>query len=82
MAKVKMDGHIVSLLLNRYVCFTYLGNRTIFSLRYSKFRYFTLKIQGQDHNENQPKSNQVIYKLGPSTLPKMKQIWKIIAWKM
>ena len=29
MAKVKSDGHIWSLKLNRYVCFSFRGNRTI-----------------------------------------------------
>ena len=38
----------------------------------------TLKIQGQGHGENRPKSNQVIYRLGPSMPPKMKEIWKVI----
>ena len=40
--------------------------------------YLTLKIQGQDHNENQPKSNQVIYRSGPTILPKIKEIQKIV----
>ena len=30
MAKVKPDGHIWSLAFNRYVCFSFCGNRTIF----------------------------------------------------
>ena len=30
MAKVKSDGHIWSLEFNRYVCFSFRGNRTIF----------------------------------------------------
>ena len=30
MAKVKPDGHIRALVLNRYVCFSFCGNRTIF----------------------------------------------------
>ena len=36
----------------------------------------TLKIQGQVHNENWPKSNQVIYRSWSLILPKMKEIWK------
>ena len=32
MAKVKPDGHIWALELNRYVCFSFRGNVTIFGL--------------------------------------------------
>ena len=39
-----------------------------------------LKIQGQGHSENRPKSNQVIFRSGPSILPKMKQIWTRQIW--
>ena len=38
--------------------------------------YLTLKIQGQGHDENRPKSNQVIYRSGPIIVPKMKEIQK------
>ena len=34
--------------------------------------YLTLKIQGQGHNNNRPKSNQVIYRSGPTIVPKIK----------
>ena len=34
--------------------------------------YLTLKILGQGHDENQPKSNQVIYGSGPTIMPEMK----------
>ena len=40
-----------------------------FYLRYSKFHIWPWKSQGQD--ENRPISNQVIYRPGPSILPKM-----------
>ena len=30
MAKVKPDGHILALVFNRYVCFSFRGNRTLF----------------------------------------------------
>ena len=40
--------------------------------------YLTLKILGQSHNENQPKSNQVIYRSGPIIVPKMKEIPKVV----
>ena len=35
-------------------------------------------IQGQGHDENGPKSNQVIYRSGPSILPKIQEIWKVV----
>ena len=40
--------------------------------------YLTLKIQGEGHDENPPKSNQVICGSGPSILPKIKIIWKVV----
>ena len=40
--------------------------------------YLTLKNVGQGHNENQPKSNQVIYRSGPTIVPKMKEIQKVV----
>ena len=52
MAKVKPDGHIWGLEINRYVCFSFRGNRTIFTEIYS-IRYLTLKIQGQGHGQGQ-----------------------------
>ena len=39
-------------------------------------RYLTLKIQGQGQDENRPKSNQLIYRSGPTIVPKMKEIQK------
>ena len=33
--------------------------------------YLTLKIEGQGHVENRPKSNQVIYRSRPTIMPKM-----------
>ena len=41
-------------------------------------RYLTLKIQGQGHDENRPKSNQLIYRSGPTIVPKMKEIQKVV----
>ena len=40
--------------------------------------YLTLKIQGQGHDENGPKSNQVMYRSGSTIGPKMKEIQKIV----
>ena len=40
--------------------------------------YLTLKNLGQGHDESRPKSNQVIYKSGPTIVPKMKEIQKVV----
>ena len=37
-----------------------------------------MKIQGQGHDENRPKSNQEIYGSGPTILPQMKEIPKVV----
>ena len=36
------------------------------------------KNLGQGHDENLPKSNQVIYRSGPTIVPKMKEIQKVV----
>ena len=64
MAKVKLDGHIWGPAFNRYVCFLFRGNRTMFGWDIAN-SILTLKIQGQGHDENRPKSNQVIYRPWP-----------------
>ena len=78
MAKVKVKpyGHIWGLEFNRCVCFSFRGNRTIFGWD-TAIPYLTLKIQGQSHDENRPKSNQVIYWSGPTIMPKIKEIQKV-----
>ena len=40
--------------------------------------YLTLKIQVQGHGESRTKSNQVIYRSGPTIMPKMKEIQKVV----
>ena len=40
--------------------------------------YLTLKNLGQGHDENRPKSNQVIYRSGPTIVPKMKEIQNVV----
>ena len=77
MVMVTHDGHIWVLEFNRYVCFSFRGNRTIFGWDIA-IQYLTLKNLGQGHNENRPKSNQVIYRSGPTILPKMKEIRKVV----
>ena len=52
MAKVILDDQIWALEFNRYVCFSFRGNRTIFGWDIGKL-YLTLKIQGQGHGQGQ-----------------------------
>ena len=75
-AKVKPNGHIWALEFNRYVCFSFRGNRTIFG--WEQIPYLTLKNLGQGHDENRPKSNQVVYRSGPTIVQKMKEIQKVV----
>ena len=39
--------------------------------------YLTLKTEGQGHDEHWPKSNQVIYRSGPTIMPRMKEIQNV-----
>ena len=119
MAKVKPDGHIWGLEFNRYVCFSFRGNGTIFGwdiansmfdLENSRSRSWSrsnlmVTFEAQSsidmfafcfvaigpflaeiyqipyltlNNENRPKSNQVIYRSGPTIVPKMKEIQNVV----
>ena len=40
--------------------------------------YLTLKNLGLGHDENGPKCNQVIYRSGPTIVPKMKEIQEVV----
>ena len=40
--------------------------------------YLTLKDLGQGHNKNRQKSSQVIYRSGPTIVPKIKEIKKAV----
>ena len=77
MAKVKPDGHIWALEFNRYVCFSFRGNRTNFGWDIAN-SIFDLENLGQGHDENRPKCKQVIYRSGPTIVPKMKEIQKVV----
>ena len=77
MAKVKPDGHIWALESNRYVCFSFRGNRTICGWDITN-SIFDLENLGQGYDENRPKSNQEIYRSGPTIVPKMKEIQKLV----
>ena len=50
----------------------------ILGLMHIRHQAITFKIQGQDRDENQPKSNQVINTSRPSILPKRKKIQKVV----
>ena len=76
MAKVKPDGHNWGLEFNQHVCFSFCGNRTIFGWDIA-IPYLTLKNPGQGHDENRPKSNQVIYRPGSTIhVNKSKKLFK------
>ena len=77
MPKVKPDGHIWALKVNRYVCFSFRGNQTIFGWDIAN-SIFDLEDLGQGHDKNQPKSNQVIYRSRPTIMPKMKEIQNVV----
>ena len=77
MVKAKPDGHIWALEFNRYVCILFHGNRTIFGWDIAN-SIFDLENLGQGHDINWPKSNQVIYRSGPTIMPKMKEIQKVV----
>ena len=57
--------------------FRFLGIRP-FLAEILQIPYLTLKNLGQGHDENRPKSNQVIYSSGPTIVPKMKEIQKVV----
>ena len=79
MAKIKPDDHIWGPEFNWYVCFSFHGNRTIlgWDIENSIFDHENSR-SCQGHNENRPKSNQVIYRSGPTIVPKMKEIPKVV----
>ena len=78
MVKVKPIGHIWALSeFNRYVCFSFLGNRTIFGWDIANF-IFDLEKSRSSHDENRPKSSQTIYRSGLTIVPKMKEIQKVV----
>ena len=51
-AKVKTDGHIWALEINRYVCFSFRGNRTIFGWDIAN-SIFDLQMLSQGHGQGQ-----------------------------
>ena len=50
MAKIKSDGHIHGLEFNRYVCFLFRGNQTIFDRVTANFIF---DLQGQGYGQDQ-----------------------------
>ena len=54
MAKVKPIGHIWGLEFNRYVCFSFRGNPTIFWLIYSRFHIWPWKFNAKDMAKVKP----------------------------
>ena len=77
MAKVKADGQIWSLEFSWCVCFLSRGNRTIFGWDIAN-SIFDLANSRSKSLEDRPKSNQLIYWSGPTTVPKIKEIQKVV----
>ena len=61
---------------NWYVCFCSVAIGS-FLAEIKQIPYLTLKNLSKGHNENRPKSYQVIYKWGPTIVSKMKEIQKL-----
>ena len=73
--KIKADVNIWGLELNWYVCFSFLGNRTIFGwYMYIANSIFDLE---NSRSRSQRKSSK-IYRSGPSILPEMKKSEKFL----
>ena len=77
MAKVKPDGHFCAQECNRYVCFSFCGNRTIFGWDITNSTCDLEKSRSRSRVKS-PKCNQVIYRSGPIIVPKMKEIRKVV----
>ena len=69
MAKVKPDGHIWGLGV-QLICLLFVS--------WQSNHFLTLRNLGQGHDENPPKSNQVSYRSGPTIVPKMKEMQKVV----
>ena len=50
----------------------------LFLAEIQQIPYLTLKNLGQGHDENRLKSNQVICRSGPTIVPKIKEIQKVV----
>ena len=77
MAKVKPDGHIWGLEFNQYLWFSFRGNRTILGWDIAN-SMFDLENSRSRSQQYRPKSNQVIYRSGPTFVQKMKEIQKVV----
>ena len=74
MPTVKLDDYIWRPKFNQYACFTFRGNRTIFGWDIAN-SIFDLENW---RSRSRRKSNQVIYWSGPTIVPKMKEIQKVV----
>ena len=76
----KPDGQIWGLEFNRCVCLSFRGNRTNFGWDIANSILDLENLRSRSRR----KSNQVIYRSGPTIVPKMKEIQKncskVIAW--
>ena len=77
MAKVKPNGHIWALEFNRYVCFSFRGNRSIFGWDIAN-SIFDLEKSRSRSRRKSTEIYMVIYRSGPTIVPKMKEIQKVV----
>ena len=75
MGKVKPDGHISALEFNWYVCFLFQGNRIISGWDIANSIFDLEKSRSKSWRKS---TNQVIYRSGPTIVPKMKEIQTIV----
>ena len=59
------------------VTFEVKGDGHIWGLEFKRYVCFLFR-GNQGHDENRPKSNQVIYRSGPTIVLKMKEIQKVV----
>ena len=59
------------------ICLLFVLWLSSFLAEIQQIPYLTLESLGQGHGKNWPKSNQVIYRSGPSILPKRKESEKV-----
>ena len=75
--KVKPDGHIWGIEFNRYVGFSFHGNQTILCWDIAN-SIFDIENSRCRSLRKPTKSNQIIYRSGPTIVPKMKEIQKVV----
>ena len=78
MAKVKPDGLNWGLEFNWYVCFSFHGNQTIFGWDIANSIFDLENSRSRSRQKSTKSIDQVIYRSGPTIVPKMKEIQKVV----